>query len=270
MKKYHRIKGKHFKEIKKKIKLIIFILTIIILLSIAYIIKDYVDKEKLKETSDLLNSIEIEENRIAEDIDISEPTKTERMLQVEKLQEQNEDIVGWIEIEGTNINYPVLQGDDNTYYMTHDYQKNKNTYGSIFLDKDYDWAIPSSNLLIYGHNLQDGTMFHDILNYKDKNYYEEHSIIRFTTAEEDCEYDIISAFYSRVYYKSEKNVFRYYYFINAETEDEYNEFIENAKEASLYDTGKDAEYGDQLITLSTCSYHTEDGRFAIVARKNKN
>lgn len=120
MKKYHRIKGKHFKEIKKKIKLIIFILTIIILLSIAYIIKDYVDKEKLKETSDLLNSIEIEENRIAEDIDISEPTKTERMLQVEKLQEQNEDIVGWIEIVGTNINYPVLQGDDNTYYMTHD------------------------------------------------------------------------------------------------------------------------------------------------------
>ena len=268
MKKYHRIKGKHFKEIKKKIKLIIFILTIIILLSIAYIIKDYVDKEKLKETSDLLNSIEIEENRIAEDIDISEPTKTERMLQVEKLQEQNEDIVGWIEIVGTNINYPVLQGDDNTYYMTHDYKKN--TYGSIFLDKDYDWNIPSSNLLIYGHNLQDGTMFHDILNYKDKNYYEEHSIIRFTTAEEDCEYDIISAFYSRVYYKSEKNVFRYYYFINAETEDEYNEFIENAKKSSIYDTGKDAEYGEQLITLSTCSYHTEDGRFAIVARKNKN
>ena len=270
MKKYHRIKGKHFKEIKKKIKLIIFILTIIILLSIAYIIKDYVDKEKLKETSDLLNSIEIEENRIAENIDISEPTKTERMLQVEKLQEQNEDIVGWIEIVGTNINYPVLQGDDNTYYMTHDYKKNKNTYGSIFLDKDYDWNIPSSNLLIYGHNLQDGTMFHDILNYKDKNYYEEHSIIRFTTAEEDCEYDIISAFYSRVYYKSEKNVFRYYYFINAETEDEYNEFIENAKKSSIYDTGKDAEYGEQLITLSTCSYHTEDGRFAIVARKNKN
>ena len=261
------VKGKHFKKLKKKIIFIIFILMLIMILSIAYIIKDYIDKENLAKASDLLNSIEIEENTIIENI--SKSQKTERMLKVEELQKQNEDIVGWIEIEDTNINYPVLQGDDNSNYMTHDYLKNKNTYGSLFLDKDYDWTIPSSNLLIYGHNLQDGTLFHDILKYKDKNYYEEHPTIRFTTAEEDCEYDIISAFYSRVYYKSEKNVFRYYYFINAETENEYDDFVKNAKNASIYDTGKEAKFGDQLITLSTCSYHVEDGRFAVVAKKNK-
>lgn len=235
---------------------------IVFILALAYIINHLEEGEEIKQESDLLNTIEIEETQVT-------PQKTERMLQIEKLQEQNSDIVGWIEVEGTNINYPVLQGEDNGYYMNHNYKKEENTYGSIFLDKDYDWSIPSSNLLLYGHNLQNGELFHDILNYKDKSYYEEHPVIRFTTEKEDSEFEIISAFYSRVYYKSETNVFRYYYFINADNEEEYNEFIENAKESSIYDTGKTAEYGDQLITLSTCSYHTEDGRFAVVARKNK-
>lgn len=235
---------------------------IVFILALAYIINHLEKGEEIKQESDLLNTIEIEETQVT-------PQKTERMLQIEKLQEQNSDIVGWIEVEGTNINYPVLQGEDNSYYMNHNYKKEENTYGSIFLDKDYDWSIPSSNLLLYGHNLQNGELFHDILNYKDKSYYEEHPVIRFTTEKEDSEFEIISAFYSRVYYKSETNVFRYYYFINADNEEEYNEFIENAKESSIYDTGKTAEYGDQLITLSTCSYHTEDGRFAVVARKNK-
>lgn len=234
----------------------------VFILALAYIINHLEEGEEIKQESDLLNTIEIEETQVT-------PQKTERMLQIEKLQEQNSDIVGWIEVEGTNINYPVLQGEDNSYYMNHNYKKEENTYGSIFLDKDYDWSIPSSNLLLYGHNLQNGELFHDILNYKDKSYYEEHPVIRFTTEKEDSEFEIISAFYSRVYYKSETNVFRYYYFINADNEEEYNEFIENAKESSIYDTGKTAEYGDQLITLSTCSYHTEDGRFAVVARKNK-
>ena len=235
---------------------------IVFILALAYIINHLEEGEEIKQESDLLNTIEIEKTQVT-------PQKTERMLQIEKLQEQNSDIVGWIEVEGTNINYPVLQGEDNSYYMNHNYKKEENTYGSIFLDKDYDWSIPSSNLLLYGHNLQNGELFHDILNYKDKSYYEEHPVIRFTTEKEDSEFEIISAFYSRVYYKSETNVFRYYYFINADNEEEYNEFVENAKEASIYDTGNTAEYGDQLITLSTCSYHTEDGRFAVVARKNK-
>ena len=160
-----------------------------------------------------------------------------------------------------------MQGEDNEFYMKHNYLKEENTYGSLFLDKDYDWNNKSSNLLIYGHNMQDGTMFHDLLNYADEQYYKKHPTVRFTTAEEDAQYDIISAFRSRVYYKSEKNVFRYYYFVNAENEEEYNNYVENAKKASLYDTGKTAQYGDQLLTLSTCEYSQEDGRFVVVARK---
>lgn len=189
------------------------------------------------------------------------------MLQVRELQEQNADIIGWLEIENTDINYPVLQGTDNSYYMTHNYKKEKSKNGSIFLNADYDWNIPSNNLLIYGHNLGNGMMFQELLKYEKESYYQEHPTIRFTTANEDAEYEIISVFKSRVYYKSEKNVFRYYFFINSKSEEEYNAFVKNAKNASLYSIDATASYGDQLITLSTCSYHVEDGRFAVVGRK---
>ena len=112
-------------------------------------------------------------------------------------------------------------------------------------------------------------MFEDLVNYKKEEFYKQHPIIKFTTPTEDSEYEIIAVFLSRIYYKSEKNVFRYYYFINAENEEEYNEYITNSKKASLYDTGKTAEYGEQLLTLSTCEYSQEDGRLAVVAKKVK-
>ena len=270
------------KESKRKVIyfLIYTILTILITLSIIYIINIFLDKKQAIQESKLLDKIEINENQVNETITeeiVNESTQeniegtinqeNERILKVQKLQEENPDIVGWLEIEGTSINYPVLQGNDNEYYMTHNYKKQKSKNGSIFLTKDYDWSIPSSNLLIYGHNLSNGTMFQELLKYEKEDFYKKHPIIRFTTNNEDAEYEIISAFKSRVYYKSEKNVFRYYYFVNAKTEAEYNEFVQNAKKASLYNIDKTAQYGDQLITLSTCSYHVEDGRFAVVGRK---
>ena len=217
-------------------------------------------KQEAKKENELLNIIEIDENEVV-------TNETERMIKVKSLQKENSDIVGWLEIEGTSINYPVLQGEDNEYYMTHNYKKEKSKNGSIFLDKDYDWTIPSSNLLIYGHNLKNGTMFQELLKYDDEEFYKNHQKIRFTTEKEDAEYQIISIFKSRVYYKSEKNVFRYYYFINAETKEQYDNFIKNAKKASLYDIKETAEFGGQLITLSTCSYHVEDGRFVVIGRK---
>lgn len=270
------------KESKRKVIyfLIYTILAILITLSIIYIINIFLDKKQAIQESKLLDKIEINENQVNETITeeiVNESTqenieetinqKNERILKVQKLQEENPDIVGWLEIEGTSINYPVLQGNDNEYYMTHNYKKQKSKNGSIFLTKDYNWSIPSSNLLIYGHNLSNGTMFQELLKYEKEDFYKKHPIIRFTTNNEDAEYEIISAFKSRVYYKSEKNVFRYYYFVNAKTEAEYNEFVQNAKKASLYNIDKTAQYGDQLITLSTCSYHVEDGRFAVVGRK---
>ena len=265
----------------KKMHTIIYLLfTIFIILSLMYIINFFLIRQEAKKQSDLLNATEIYDEKATKEVVQNEledeeeilPTEelkqeTERMLKVNGLREENQDIVGWLEIENTNINYPVLQGTDNHYYMTHNYKKEKSKNGSIFLNADYNWNIPSNNLLMYGHNLGNGMMFQELLKYEKESFYLEHPTIRFTTPEEDAEYEIISVFKSRVYYKSEKNVFRYYYFINSESEEEYNQFIKNAKNASLYPIDATANYGNQLITLSTCSYYIEDGRFAVVGRK---
>ena len=280
---------------RKGIHVVIYLLlSVLIVLSIMYIINFFSLKQEAKEQSKLLNATdiyimgdakEVAENSLEsekENVELESEKKgetistenteeqnvvTERTLQVKQLQEQNADIVGWLEIENTNINYPVLQGTDNSYYMTHNYKKENSRNGSIFLDANYNWNIASNNLLIYGHNLGNGMMFQELLKYEKESFYREHPVIRFTTAEEDAEYEIISVFKSRVYHKSEKNVFRYYFFLNSESEEEYNQFVKNAKNASIHPIDETASYGDQLITLSTCSYYVEDGRFAVVGRK---
>ena len=270
---------------KKYLKtLLIFILIIFNIFSIYYLISYYIDTCKTKQESILLkeylsnqnsniNNETINEENTTNEITNENTTqiiKTERMLKVEQLKQLNPDIIGWIEIENTDISYPVLQCSDNNYYMNHNYKKEKSKNGAIFLDKDYNWDLPSSNLLIYGHNMKNNTMFQHLLKYTDKAFFDEHPIIKFTTVNEDTIYEIISVFKSKVYYQSEQNVFRYYYFINAENEEQFNNYVENSKKSSLYETGKTAIYGDQLMTLSTCSYHTKDGRFVVVAKKSQN
>ena len=285
------------KNVKRKRKilncLIYFFIVVNLILACIYIAKFMDIGREAKIESELLDSIEIgeiknanreenESNNNEENQAINEKEEnvknenkerkieaTERMLKVEKLQEENEDIVGWIEIEDTNISYPVLQGKDNEYYLNHNYKKEKSQKGSIFLDANYDWSIPSNNLIIYGHNIMNDLMFKDLLKYANEEFYKEHPVIRFTTKENDGEYEIISAFKSKVFNKSDTNVFRYYNFINAETEEEYNEFVENAKKVSLYDIEETTEYGDELMTLITCSYHTTDGRFVVIGREKK-
>lgn len=241
---------------------VISVLIVIFLVSIGYIVFKSLEKninENSKPMEEVLNNIQVTPTE----------TESERQLQLKELQKENKDIVAWLEIEGTNISYPIVQGEDNEFYMNHDYLKQKSERGSLFLDKDYSFKHHYDNLLIYGHNNQDGSMFATLMKYKKEDYYKEHQKIRFTTDSEDAEYEIIAAFYSRVYYTHETNMFRYYYFLDAENEQQFNEYVQSAKKASVYDTGKTAQYGDQLLTLSTCSYHTEDGRFVVVAKKSQ-
>ena len=256
------MKAKHSKKSSNKLKKIVMLLLIIIFIcSIGYICYYiYNSNKNKKDNNDILNEIEIDPTQVTEE-------KTEKMLKLEELQKENNEVIGWLEIEGTNINYPVLQGTDNEFYMKNNYKKEKSKDGSIFLDKSYNWDIPSSNLLLYSHNNKNGIMFQDLMKYAKEDFYKEHTKIKFTTNKEDSVYEIMSVFYSRVYYKSEQNVFRYYYFVNANNEQEYNDFVNNAKKVSIYDTGVNANYGDQLLTLSTCEYSQEDGRFVVVAKK---
>lgn len=258
-------KGKHKNNKKGTLgrKIISTIFVIIFIITITYITYYFYNQHKEKQDNqNILDDVEIDTSEVTEET-------TERMLQVRELQKENEEIIGWLEIEGTNINYPVCQASDNDFYLTHNYKKEQSKSGSLFLDKDFNLTKSSTNYLIYGHRNTQGLMFEDLIKYSKEDFYKEHQTIKFTTATSDDTYEIISAFFSRVYYKSEQNVFRYYYFVNAETEEEYNDFVNNCKSSSIYDTGKTATYGEQLITLSTCEYSQEDGRFAIVGKKVK-
>ena len=249
-------------------KTVTILLTLILISGIILFIKikltEHIENEMQREVSEVLDTIDVPSEDIT---DNSLNPTTERMLKLRELQKANTDIVGWLEIAGTNINYPVLQGEDNDYYLKHNYKHEYIFTGSIFLDKDYDFDKPSENLLIYGHRNKVGLMFDELIKYKDKAFYNEHKTIRFTTEKSDDTYEVMSAFYSRVYYTNETNVFRYYNFVNANNELDYAEFVSNAKDVSLYDTGVTATYGEQLMTLSTCDYTQENGRFVVVAKK---
>lgn len=248
---------KHGKKSKINYIQLIFIIVLIVSICgvICYLCLTNKEKQKYKK---------LQESIVTEN---STNGKSDRIEKVKELQKENSDIVAWIEIEGTNINYPILHTTNNDFYLDHNYKKEKAQTGSLFLDKDFDIKNGSSNYLIYGHRNKQGMMFEDLLKYAKEDFYKEHKKIRFTTDREDSQYEIMAVFYSRVYYKDEKNVFRYYYFVNAKDENEYNNYVKQSKDASIYDTGVTAKYGEQLLTLSTCEYSQEDGRFVVVAKK---
>ena len=182
------------------------------------------------------------------------------------LKEQNPDFFGWISIEGTELNYPVMHTpEDGEYYLRRDFDGNTSQSGVPFLEASC--FAGCGNYLIYGHNMKNGAMFASLLSYADREYWEQHPIIRFDTLEETGEYEVQAAFYSQVYQQDTEGVFHYYQYTDLSDPDRFAEYVEQMQSSALYDTGVDVEYGDQLLTLSTCSYHTENGRFVAVAKK---
>ena len=177
--------------------------------------------------------------------------------------EQNRDFVGWISIDGTNINYPVMQTIDNpNYYLKHGFDKQYSNYGVPYVQENCALDI-SDNVVIYGHHMNNGSMFADLCKYESENFYREHTTIRFDTLDGFGEYEIVAVFKTVAY--SEQG-FKYYHFVNAADEDDFNTFISQCKALALYDTGVGAEYGDKLLTLSTCEYSRTNGRMVVVAK----
>lgn len=186
----------------------------------------------------------------------------------EPIQERNPDLFGWVYIEGTNINYPVMHTpNDPEYYLHRAFDKSNSKSGTPFLSASCFEGC--GNYIIYGHNMKNGKMFSALMKYKNREFYENHINISFDTATQAEKYEVIAAFYSQIYSENEKNVFRYYEYTDLTDKAKFEEYIKQVKEAALYDTGKSAAYGDQLLTLSTCSYHlrSDDGRFVVVAKK---
>ena len=262
-------KNKHSKKVstKKKIILLILIIVFIALVSyLGYLIYQNVRDKKLN--ADLQKDIEIANNIVVEEeIPLSE-AEQQVVDKVNELQNENQDVKGWIQINDTKINYPLLQAsEDNEYYLKRNYKKENSSHGSIFLDMSSDLNNKNSNLIIYGHNMKDGEMFQNLMYYTNKDFYDNHKIVNIYTNKEARKYEIVTVFKSRVFYQNEQNVFRYYYSFDLDTEEKYNDYINNCKKIQLYDTGVNASFGEQLITLIVCEYSQTNGRFVVVAKR---
>ena len=202
---------------------------------------------------------------------VTEDIKTEREIlsQLKELYAQNPDLAGWIRIDDTVIDYPVMHTpEDSEKYIYANFEGHFEVSGLPFMEGKCSMEPESDNLIIYAHNMKNGTMFASLLKYEKKEYWEEHPVISFSTLYEEREYEVLAAFYDRVYYKHE-DCFKFYQFIEAEDEAHYKEAITYYHKNALYETGITAEYGDRLITLVTCAYHVDNGRFVVVAREKK-
>ncbi len=179
---------------------------------------------------------------------------------------KNKKLAGWLKIGGTDIDYPVMQTDNNDYYLSHNFNQEKDKNGSLFLDCACSLYPRSTNMIIYGHHMSSGNMFGNLQRYAKESYCKDHATITFDTIYEHATYQVMYVFYSKVY-DNDDLVFKYYQFIDANSPAEFDYYMNEMESISLYDTGVRAEFGDTLLTLSTCDYSQTDGRFAVVAKR---
>lgn len=195
-----------------------------------------------------------------------EDVELEVLEEYQTLYNKNKSLIGWLKIDDTNIDYPVMQTVNNEYYLDHNYDQEYDKNGSLFLDKDCDVVHRNTNLIIYGHHMKSGKMFGNLNLYSSEDYCREHSTIRFDTIYEKGTYEVMYVFRSRIYNEDEV-VFKYYQFLDASSAKEFDSDMQEMAALSLYDTGVTASYGDELLTLSTCDNSETDGRFVVVAKR---
>ena len=186
------------------------------------------------------------------------------LLEYAELYEMNNDLAGWIKIEGSPIDYPVMQTsvEDRDFYLYRNFEKQGVAAGSIYAREECDLEKPSDNVTLYGHNMRVGTMFAYLHNYIDKETWEKNPLIFFDTIREYHVYKIFGVFKTTA---SVGEGFTYHQMEDAESEEEFNEFIATIKRLSFYDTGITPVYGDKIICLSTCEYTLENGRLVVAA-----
>ncbi len=200
----------------------------------------------------------LKENNEAEDNNI--------LQEYISLYKKNNDLVGWIKIPNTNIDYPVMQSKTKDFYLNHDFNKNYEENGSIYVSYNSDVFKPSNNIVIYGHNAYRKFMFAQLEKYQKYDFYKENKYIYFDTLYEKNKYEIVSVFKITVKNNHDTD-FRYYNYIDFENIEEFDQYVEEIKKRSLYKTDAQVNYQDQLITLSTCDQTKVDGRLVIVAKK---
>ncbi len=184
------------------------------------------------------------------------------------LYNKNKSLIGWIKIDDTIIDYPVMQSQNMEYYLDHNFSQEKDRNGCLFADSACSIWPRSQNIIIYGHNMKSGKMFGTLTKYKSESYFEKHPMIQFDTLYEKGTYAVMYVF-SEIVHEETEVAFKYYQFVDANSEEEYDSYMKDMAEMSLYDTGVTSRLGDELITLSTCDYVKGGERWVVVAKKVK-
>jgi sortase B len=255
-------------HLMKKILLITVVVTLssVILFSGFKVWRYFEDQNQNKEQFDgLADLIQTQTPTLEDDIpEQSEEPQPEWTVydQYRALFEQNDDMVGWISIDGTTINYPVMQTPDRPdFYLKHDFEKKYSDYGVPYASEACDLLLPSDNITIYGHHMKGGQMFGALETYKKETFYRQYPIVCFDTRAGFGRYEIVAVF------RTTPDRFPYNRFINAENETAFQEYVSRCKALAFYDTGVTATYGDKLITLSTCEYSEKNSRLVVIAKR---
>lgn len=254
---------------QRRRSILLSVLGLCVVFSVGYLIYYYSYYEKNDIEYSELSTLVKEDSGGTVEINYTEKQDKPPILKkYETLYNKNRKLIGWLKIEGCDIDYPVMQTSNNEYYLDHNYNQEYDKNGSLFLDKDCDAAFPNDNMIIYGHHMKSGKMFGNLNYYSKESFWEDNKEFTFDTIYETGTYAVMYVFRSKIY-SEEEIVFKYYQFIDATSENEFNSNMEEMANMSLYDTGVTASYGDRLITLSTCDSSEEDGRFVVVAKKIK-
>lgn len=246
---------------KKAIFIIVFILLISLIVISSYFIYKQLREENEQESifNELNEIIQIDSEKL-----VKINSEANEDINIDKLYQINNDLIGWIKINDTDINYPVMQNKNQPeYYLRRNFYKKYSSYGTPFLAYECNLKT-SENLIIYGHHMQNKKMFGELENYKNKEFYNNHKEIIFYTIDNIQKYEIFAVFKTTLY---KNDTFKYYQNIELNIEEDYLNFINKCCSKSLYNTNIKPNYKDKLITLSTCEYSEENSRLVVIARQ---
>ncbi len=256
---------KHSKLSRTANIVITVIAVLVLVVSGAFCIKYFVEFYQSKNQNDALAALVTE----SEETYPAEPAFVQPKYR--SLYNENNDFVGWITVPNTAINHPVVQGEDNSYYLRRDFYKQYLRRGTIFMDYRNDPENLNVNTILYGHNYLDSTMFSDLEKYKDIEFYKTAPVIEFNTIYGDYKWKVFAVFLTTASPELDNGyVFNYIYPFMTESSTE--EFIAEVAKRSLYDTGVDVLPTDKILTLSTCTRDMditrkqEDARCVVMAR----
>ena len=257
----------------KKYRLFFIIPAVILIILLCYSVTRammiYIPQQREKnDFTALKDSIKVSEYGDNIGSEVSGEASKNREYRYQPLVQQNSDFVGWLTIDDSLIDYPVMKSseDDPEYYLHRDFYGKDSSSGCLFVGGGCD--TDSEAFIIYGHNMNNDTMFGTLDRYYDYDYAVSHQDIVFSTPDGERVYRVFAAFQTRVY-SDRDDVFKYYEEIGQLGQDEYEQTVETVRGMSVPSLPDAPEYPAQLLFLSTCSYHTDDGRFVVAAYRTK-